>query len=150
MKIMTGNNIVIACPNCGTKNRVLIDKNQMRYAICGKCGKSLPPQILPVTVTDSNFAALIEKSPLPVLLDFWAAWCEPCRTIAPVIEELAKELSEKVCVGKLDVDRNPLTAARFQVRGIPTLLILKEGREADRIVGVLSKEAILRRLKPFI
>jgi thioredoxin len=103
----------------------------------------------PVIVTDANFAAEVEKSPLPVLLDFWAAWCGPCRMIAPVIEQLATELAGKVRVGKLDVDKNPMTASRFQARSIPTLLILKDGREVDRLIGLQSKEAILRRLQAY-
>lgn len=77
----------------------------------------------------------------------WAAWCGPCRMIAPTIEALARELSGKVLVGKLDVDANPRTASRFGVQSIPTLLVLKDGREVDRLVGVQSREAILRRLQ---
>ena len=87
------------------------------------------------------------KSPLTVLLDMWAAWCGPCRMIAPTIETLAKDLAGRVLVGKMDVDANPRTSARFGVQSIPTLLILKGGREVDRIVGVQSKEAISGRLK---
>ena len=89
----------------------------------------------------------MESSHLPVLLDMWAAWCGPCRMIAPTIEALARELSGKVLVGKLDVDANPRTASRFGVQSIPTLLVLKDGREVDRLVGVQSREAILRRLQ---
>ena len=101
-------------------------------------------------VTDANFGTLVESSPLPVLLDLWAAWCGPCRMIAPTIEALAKELNGQVLVGKLDVDANPQTASRFGVQSIPTLLILKNGHEIDRIVGVQPKTAILQHLKPHI
>jgi thioredoxin len=104
----------------------------------------------PVTVTDANFSQTVENSTVPVLLDMWAAWCGPCRTIAPTIEALARELAGKVLVGKLDVDANQRTAARFGVQGIPTLLILKNGREVDRIVGVQSREAILATLQRHI
>jgi len=85
-----------------------------------------------------------------VLLDLWAAWCGPCRMLAPTIETLARELAGRVLVGKLDVDANQRTAARFGVQGIPTLLILKDGREVDRLVGVQSRDAILQRLKAYL
>ena len=85
-----------------------------------------------------------------MLLDMWAAWCGPCRMIAPVIEQLAAELSGRVLVGKLDVDANPQTAAQFRVQSIPTLLILQNGREVDRIVGAAGKAAMLQRLQRFI
>jgi thioredoxin len=100
----------------------------------------------PITVTDGTFAADVERSPLPVLLDMWATWCGPCKILAPVIEELAVDLAGRVRVGKLDVDENPATAARFGVRSIPTLLMLRDGRELDRIVGVQPKPEIARRL----
>ena len=100
----------------------------------------------PITVTDETFAADVERSPLPVLLDMWATWCGPCKILAPVIEELAVDLAGRVRVGKLDVDENPATAARFGVRSIPTLLVLRDGRELDRIVGVQPKPEIARRL----
>jgi thioredoxin 1 len=103
-----------------------------------------------LVVTDANFAGIVESSSLPVLLDMWAAWCGPCRMIAPTVEQLAGELAGRVLVGKLDVDANQRTAARFRVQSIPTLLILKDGREVGRIVGVQSKEAIIRQLQPFI
>ena len=104
----------------------------------------------PVTVTDANFSQVVENAPVPVLLDLWAAWCGPCRMIAPTIEMLARELSGRVLVGKLDVDANQRTAARFGVQGIPTLLILKNGREVDRLVGVQSRDQILKKLSPHI
>jgi thioredoxin len=104
----------------------------------------------PVVVTDATFAAEVEQSPLPVLIDLWAPWCGPCRTLAPVIDELAAELAGRVRVVKLNVDENPRTAARFNVRSIPTLLALRAGREIDRIVGVQPKSEIARRLERVI
>ena len=136
---------IVKCTNCAAKNRVRT--NTKEQAVCGQCKTPLPKITKPVFVTDANFSTEVENSSLPVLLDLWAAWCGPCRMIAPIIEQLAAELSGKCVVGKLDVDQNPQTAARFGVQSIPTLLILKSGREADRLVGAQSKEAILRRLQ---
>jgi thioredoxin 2 len=115
--------------------------------VCGRCKTPLRFENKPVTVTDANFAAEVERSPLPVLLDMWAPWCAPCGMVAPVIEELAAEMAGRVRVAKLNVDENPATAARFGVQSIPTLLLLKGGRELDRIVGVQSKAAIVQRIE---
>jgi thioredoxin 2 len=115
--------------------------------VCGRCKTALPFENRPVKVTDANFAAEVEGSPLPVLLDMWAPWCGPCVMVAPVIEELAAEMAGRVRVAKLNVDENPATAARFGVQSIPTLLLLKGGRELDRIVGVQSKAAIVQRIE---
>ncbi|MEN3334850.1 MAG: thioredoxin 2, partial [Blastocatellia bacterium] len=135
---------LIRCPSCGATNRVPRARLQSGdQPICGRCKTPLAASTHPVTVTDENFAGEVEASPLPVLLDLWAAWCGPCRVIAPVIEELATEVAGRIKVGKLNVDENPQTAARFGVRSIPTLLILKNGREADRLVGALPKQEIL-------
>ena len=98
-----------------------------------------------MTVTDATFATDVERSPLPVLVDAWAPWCGPCRMIAPVIDELAAELAGRLRVVKLNVDDNPQTASRFNLRSIPTLLVLKDGREVDRLVGVRPKQEIARR-----
>jgi thioredoxin 2 len=115
--------------------------------ICGRCKTLLPVDSKPITVTDATFSADVERSPLPVLLDMWAPWCGPCRMIAPMVEELAREMSGRVRVAKLNVDENPATAARFGVQSIPTLLVLRQGREVDRIVGVQPKSEIARRLE---
>lgn len=101
-------------------------------------------------VTDANFDEQVERSPLPVLLDMWAPWCGPCRMVGPIVEQLASELAGRVRVAKLNVDENPMTQARFGVRSIPTLLVLKDGREVDRLVGAMPKQEILRRLEPII
>ncbi len=118
--------------------------------VCGKCKAPLPLSQHPVTVTDANFADEVERSPLPVLLDMWAPWCGPCRTIAPIVEQLAAETAGRLRVGKLNVDDNPITAERFNVRSIPALLVLRDGREIDRFVGALPKAEIVRRLQPWI
>ena len=139
--------VVVKCPKCGTNNRVSFDRAVEGRPVCGKCRSELPVGGSPINVTDANFAAVVERSSVPVLLDMWAAWCGPCRMIAPAIEQLAKEYSGRAVVGKLDVDANPRTSARFGIQSIPTILVFKGGREADRIIGVQSKDAIARRLE---
>jgi thioredoxin 2 len=140
--------LLIRCPSCGATNRVPQEKlNQGLQPVCGRCKTLLLSDGRPVTVTDANFATDVERSPLPVLLDLWAPWCGPCRMVAPVVEELAKEMAGRVRVGKLNVDENPATAARFHVQSIPTLLVLKGGQEVERIVGAQPKTEIARRLQ---
>jgi thioredoxin len=100
-----------------------------------------------LTITDASFRADVEQSPIPVLLDMWAEWCGPCRMVTPIVEELAREMTGRVRIGKLNVEENPMTAARFNVSSIPTLLIIKGGREVERIIGVQSKSHIAGRLE---
>ena len=95
----------------------------------------------PIVVTSSNFGEIVKKHPL-VLIDFWASWCGPCRALAPTIDELTKEYSGRVAIGELNVDENRETAERFKVYSIPTLLIMKDGCEVDRIVGLVAKKRI--------
>jgi thioredoxin 2 len=137
---------LIRCPNCGATNRLRPKQEQRLQPVCGQCRKPLAGSE-PVTVTDATFAAEVERSTLPVLLDLWAPWCGPCRMVAPIMVELAEEMAGRVRVAKLNVDENPLTAARFNVSSIPTLLALKNGREIDRIVGMQPKSEIARRLE---
>jgi thioredoxin 2 len=142
---------VIACPSCGANNRVPEEKlSEGLQPVCGQCKSPLPVSAHPVTVTDSNFAEEVERSPLPVLLDMWAPWCGPCRMIAPTIEQLASELAGRAKVAKLNTDENPMTGSRFNVRSIPTLLVLKDGKEIDRLVGAFPKQEILLRLESVI
>jgi thioredoxin 1 len=100
----------------------------------------------PIQITDSNFEAEVEKSDVPVLIDFWAVWCGPCKMIAPIVEELAGEFDGKAKIGKLDVDNNPGVATKFGIRSIPTLLIFKGGKKVDEIVGVVPKPMIVSKL----
>jgi thioredoxin 2 len=139
---------LIRCPSCGATNRVPLEKiRQGLQPVCGRCKTPLPVGNQPVTVTDATFETEVERSPLPVLLDMWAPWCGPCRMVGPVVEELAREMAGRVRVAKLNVDENPATAARYHVQSIPTLLVLKNGREIERIVGAQPKAAIVQRLQ---
>jgi len=103
----------------------------------------------PAHVTDLNFSEFVNKHPV-ALIDFWAAWCAPCRALAPTIEELASEYSGKVFIGKLDIDENPETAELLQVLSIPTLVIMKGGKEVGRIVGCVPKGHIQAALKKYM
>jgi thioredoxin 1 len=102
----------------------------------------------PITLDDANFNEVIQKHPL-MLIDCWAAWCGPCRMIAPVVDELAREYSDRLTVGKLNVDENSDTATRFGIMSIPTLLIMKNGKEAERIIGAVPKPFIGDKLKKY-
>ncbi len=97
-------------------------------------------------ITEQNFEEEVIKSPVPVLVDFWATWCGPCKMISPIVDKVADELAGKAKVGKVDVDANSALASRFNVRSIPTLLFFKNGELVDTVVGATSKDNIVKRL----
>jgi thioredoxin 2 len=148
--------LMLRCPTCGATNRVPSEKIERGLRpSCGRCKNPLPldakpadgaPDRKPIKVTDATFASEVERSPLPVVVDLWAEWCGPCHMIAPVIDELASQMAGRIRFAKVNIDENPQTANRFGVRSIPTLLVMRNGREVDRIVGVVPKVELERRL----
>ncbi|MFQ6084525.1 MAG: thioredoxin [Candidatus Aminicenantia bacterium] len=100
-----------------------------------------------VEITEANFEREVLQSEIPVLIDFWAVWCGPCRMIAPIVEELAEQYEGKLKVGKLDVDNNPQIAAKYGIRSIPTLLLFREGKVVEQIVGAVPRTYIESKLE---
>jgi thioredoxin 1 len=102
----------------------------------------------PITVTDNSFQQDVIDASVPVLVDFWATWCGPCKMIAPILEDVASELGGKLVVAKLDVDENSAAPQKYSVMSIPTLILFKNGQPAERLVGFMSKEQLLAKLSP--
>jgi thioredoxin 1 len=103
-----------------------------------------------IEITDANFQSEVLNSDKPVLIDFWAVWCGPCKMIAPVVEEIASEYGGKIKVGKMDVDANQETPMRFGIRSIPTLMVFKGGKVVEQIIGALPKKAMLDKITPHL
>jgi thioredoxin 1 len=142
------------CPNCGTKNRINETLAPTHAPVCGKCrtplaGAAAAGDTKPQVVTDGSFAreVLAASSSKPVLVDAWAEWCGPCRMIAPALDQLAAESDGRYKIAKLNVDENPVIAHQFNIRSIPTLLIFKNGKLVDQIMGAQPKQAIAARLR---
>jgi thioredoxin 2 len=136
---------ITVCPQCSAKNRLHAAPPD-QIPICGKCKGSLP---WIVAGTDISFRKDLETS-TPVLVDFWAEWCAPCRMTAPVLEELAKDKAGQIKIVKINVDHNPTTSEHFNVRSIPTLILFKDGHPLETLVGAMSKNALLERLQPHL
>lgn len=138
---MNTNSIKVACSHCQAVNRV----PAVRLAddpVCGRCGKALLDGG-PIELTDANFDAITTRTELPVLVDFWAPWCGPCVGMAPQFERASRQLKGKVLFAKVNSDENPLTARRFGIRSIPTLVRLGSGRELARQSGALQAGQIV-------
>ena len=125
----------VACPFCETLNRVDLSRLEQRPQ-CGKCGR---PILLdrPIAVSDANFAQVTTDTTVPVVVDFYADWCGPCKIMAPLLDDLARRRAGEMLVVKLDTDRNPVTGQQFGIRGIPTLIAFRSGKEVGRRVGAV-------------
>jgi thioredoxin len=145
---------IITCPVCGTKNRVDERKAASAQPKCGRCGTLLSADAdasahmgEPVVVTDATFARdVLGVKGKPVLLDAWAPWCGPCRMLTPTLEQLARESNGRYVIAKLNTDENPRTASQFNVDALPTMLLFKDGRLVDKLVGLQPKQAIASKL----
>ncbi|HEX6590100.1 MAG TPA: thioredoxin [Longimicrobiales bacterium] len=138
----------IACGSCGRLNRVDTARIDDRPK-CGACGRPIALD-RPVPVTDANFGRVIGGTDLPVLVDFHADWCGPCKAMAPALDAIASELRGRVVVAKLDTDANPNTSAHYGIRAIPTVIAFRAGREVGRETGAVPKsslEALVRRAR---
>ena len=133
--------MLIACPHCTATNRVP-DARLADDPVCGRCGRALLDGH-PVELTDANFDTVVAKTELPVVVDFWAAWCGPCRMMAPHFAQAAKELKGRALFAKVDSDRNPGVSSRFGIRSIPTMVKLRGGREDKRMSGALQAGQIV-------
>ncbi len=135
---------VLTCPSCGRKNRIRPSERGAPH--CGSCGTRLPWL---VSATDDTFD-VEAKAAMAVVVDLWAPWCGPCRMVSPVLEQLAAEFAGRLKVIKVNVDENPRLAAAFQATSIPLLVVLKNGRVVDRVVGALPKSELTIRLTPHL
>jgi thioredoxin 2 len=135
---------ILVCPNCGARNT--IRPNPRGSPHCGTCGKPLP---WVVDATDATFD-VEARTTATVIVDLWAPWCGPCRFVSPILEELAREHAGRLKVIKVNVDENPTLSQRFGAMSIPTLVVWKDGREVDRIVGAAPKPALAARIGPHL
>jgi thioredoxin 2 len=129
--------MIRACPSCGTKNRVPAS-HLADTGTCGRCKAALPPVDEPLDVDGEGFDEIMRSAKVPVLVDFWAAWCAPCRAAAPYVKSVAKKMKGRALVVKVDTEAHGHVAARFGVRGIPNFLVLKDGRPVMQQAGLVD------------
>ncbi len=140
--------IKTVCPSCGAVNAIPANK-ELKKANCGRCKHSLL-DTKPVSLDQNSFDHLITNSDIPVVVDFWATWCGPCQMMAPNFEAAAKSFPLKARFAKVDTESNQVIAARYAIRGIPTIIIFKNGMEADRKSGVMDASSLVRWVQNYI
>lgn len=144
--------LIIRCLKCGTKNRMPEERLNQK-PLCGKCHEPLvipQQQTKPFAVTDATFLREVLSADLSVLVDCWAPWCAPCRSLANTIDELTQDYAGAIKIAKLNVDENPVTASQYGIRSIPTMLFFREGKIVERLVGALPKEEIEKHILTII
>ncbi len=134
--------MLVVCPQCQATNRIP-DERLADGPTCGKCGAPMLDGT-PIELTDANFDAVTSKTELPIVVDFWAPWCGPCRMMAPQFEQAAAQARGRALFVKLNTDDNPKTSLRFRIRSIPTLALLRGGQEVNRTAGAMSAGDLLR------
>ena len=143
------NSTIVACSACGAKNRIANNKRHLT-AKCGKCGNRLPALAGVVELDDQNFQEIVSNSALPVLVDFFSPTCGPCRSLAPIIDQLAGQYAGRAVICKLDTSRHQMSAGRFQIRGVPTLIFFKNGQQVDQVVGAVPAQELEQRLNRLV
>jgi thioredoxin 2 len=138
--------MIVRCASCSSENRIPASRLDAR-AHCGSCKSALVPLSAPVAIgSAADFDELVSASPLPVLVDFWATWCPPCRAVAPELERLARGRAGEVVVAKVDTDALGEVASRYGIRAIPTMILFRGGREDRRVTGAMSADALASQL----
>ena len=144
------NSIIITCNSCGTKNKIPADKQHLGPK-CGNCKNaiSLAGAAVPVQLDDSSFQGLIRQASKPVMVDFFSPSCGPCRMLSPVIDAMARKFYGRVIIAKLDTSRYHMAASQYRIRGVPTLLLFKNGELVDQVTGALPEQDLTRLIEKF-
>jgi len=138
--------VIIKCKNCSARNKVSIEKI-FNHPVCGKCRSRLSVPDRPLSVSELDFNEEVLAETIPTAVDFWAPWCGPCQMVGPILEEIAGKYPGRIKVVKINSDENPNLSFKYGIQGIPTIILFRDGREVDRVVGAVPRENILHFLR---